>query len=765
MVDLARQAFTTNNFGLAAEIYERTIKENGPQAELFLGLADSFARGGHFSKAFGAYTNAFRLGKVTPEKLKHLVTALIESVRQDKARDKQQQASMRKSCMFTCLICRGLLNDPITILCGHTFCRKCLERDRSRTCKVCGIVHYRLTPSKLKTNVVLLNLIKKWFADECRAAELKCEGNKYFERADYPNAIQLYSQAIALSKTDHLLFSNRAHAYASLEQYSFALDDADSVIKLRPDWPKGFYRKGVAHYGLGHYEDAVISFMQCLTLDTEVSSARDYLSKCLHKILSRLPPDDPKSQMRQQEQNPSLFQILLSNNFNMEAVRPFITMNTLAHLQQIMTDTVTQASNFNPDQASGSKTAAAQDKVPTTAYGSDQNLSEKQRCNSVPTLEMRCSPEPPHRQRSHSQSPDRSVSETPSNRKRSRNPSSSQPRSPTHSCPQKCLRPSQSESLVADVKEIDRSLLSMEDLECSLCYRLFYQPVTTPCGHVFCRQCLDRCLDHQTTCPMCKSCLAEYLAERRQTVTESVQAILQTYFCAEFMERQRVHEEEMSELAKMGLDNQHEIPVFVCTLGFPTVLCPLHIFEPRYRLMIRQCMEAGTRQFGMCIPMSENEEEFSDYGCMLEVRDVHFFPDGRSLVDTIGGRRFRVLERGKRDGYNTARVEFLSDTILTEQELQEAKALESDIYTKVRAWLDTLPGMHRARIAQHFGSLPELDPHPNNSPNGPAWAWWVVAVLPLDTRVQLALLSMASYKERLQALEKVLQYLTRHSAR
>lgn len=28
--------------------------------------------------------------------------------------------------------------------------------------------------------------------------------------------------------------------------------------------------------------------------------------------------------------------------------------------------------------------------------------------------------------------------------------------------------------------------------------------------------------------------------------------------------------------------------------------CPLHVFEPRYRLMIRQCMESGRRQFGMC---------------------------------------------------------------------------------------------------------------------------------------------------------------------
>lgn len=43
------------------------------------------------------------------------------------------------------------------------------------------------------------------------------------------------------------------------------------------------------------------------------------------------------------------------------------------------------------------------------------------------------------------------------------------------------------------------------------------------------------------------------------------------------------------------------IPIFVCTMSFPGVACPLHIFEPRYRLMIRRCQETGTRRFGMCI--------------------------------------------------------------------------------------------------------------------------------------------------------------------
>lgn len=46
---------------------------------------------------------------------------------------------------------------------------------------------------------------------------------------------------------------------------------------------------------------------------------------------------------------------------------------------------------------------------------------------------------------------------------------------------------------------------------------------------------------------------------------------------------------------------------------------------------------------------------------MLQIRNVHFLPDGRSVVDTIGGKRFRVLRRGMKDGYCTADIEYLED--------------------------------------------------------------------------------------------------------
>ena len=199
MVDLAREAFSTNNFGLAADIYERTIQEKGPTSDLFLGLADSFARGGQFSKAFNAYTNAYRYGKVTPEKLKHLVLGLIQTVKQDISKN-GLQADLKQNCVFTCGICRGLLADPLTLPCGHSFCRKCLEKDKSKSCELCNATHYRLKLRNLSSNVVLTSLIEKLFPSQSRAAALKKQGNEFVAKRDFKNAIRVYTQAIDVGK-------------------------------------------------------------------------------------------------------------------------------------------------------------------------------------------------------------------------------------------------------------------------------------------------------------------------------------------------------------------------------------------------------------------------------------------------------------------------------------------------------------------------------------------------------------------------------------
>ncbi|VCX41608.1 unnamed protein product, partial [Gulo gulo] len=300
------------------------------------------------------------------------------------------------------------------------------------------------------------------------------------------------------------------------------------------------------------------------------------------------------------------------------------------------------------------------------------------------------------------------------------------------------------------------SFVDASDLECALCMRLFYEPVTTPCGHTFCLKCLERCLDHNAKCPLCKDGLAQCLASRKYSKNVIMEELIAKFLPEELKERRRLYEEEMEELSNLNKN----VPIFVCTMAYPTVPCPLHIFEPCYRLMIRRCIETGTRQFGMCL--GDPVKGFAEYGCILEIRNVQFFADGRSVVDSIGKRRFRVLHQGHRDGYNTADIEYIEDQKVQGDDYAELMGLHNCVYEQASSWFHSLKSSLKNRIISHFGPMPEKDADPQVNPNGPAWCWWTLAVLPLESRAQLPFLAMRSLKDRLNGIRRVLAFISRN---
>jgi ATP-dependent Lon protease len=104
-----------------------------------------------------------------------------------------------------------------------------------------------------------------------------------------------------------------------------------------------------------------------------------------------------------------------------------------------------------------------------------------------------------------------------------------------------------------------------------------------------------------------------------------------------------------------------ELPLFPLpdVVLFPGCLLPLHIFEPRYRDMLKAVM-AGDKLFGV-LNVDPTTRRPADIGCIAEVIEVEKLPDGRSNILTIGKGRFRVLEIKKEMSYLTGRVEFVED--------------------------------------------------------------------------------------------------------
>ncbi|KAK9716432.1 hypothetical protein RND81_06G232800 [Saponaria officinalis] len=99
------------------------------------------------------------------------------------------------------------------------------------------------------------------------ADEAKAKGNAAFAAKNYDEAIKHFSNAISLSPSNHVLYSNRSAAYASLGNFSAALSDAEKTVELKPDWAKGYSRLGSAHLGLRNIPDAIAAYKKGLEFD------------------------------------------------------------------------------------------------------------------------------------------------------------------------------------------------------------------------------------------------------------------------------------------------------------------------------------------------------------------------------------------------------------------------------------------------------------------------------------------------------------------
>lgn len=91
---------------------------------------------------------------------------------------------------------------------------------------------------------------------------LKDQGNAAFKASEWAKARDLYTQALEednKSEAAASLFANRAASYTHLGQYDRALLDANSAIKCRPTWSRGYARRAEAFSYLQSFEYAQAS--------------------------------------------------------------------------------------------------------------------------------------------------------------------------------------------------------------------------------------------------------------------------------------------------------------------------------------------------------------------------------------------------------------------------------------------------------------------------------------------------------------------------
>lgn len=291
------------------------------------------------------------------------------------------------------------------------------------------------------------------------------------------------------------------------------------------------------------------------------------------------------------------------------------------------------------------------------------------------------------------------------------------------------------------------ALRRMDEFDCSLCLKLFYSPVTTPCGHTFCRACLHRALDHSNRCPVCRTVL--FVSARNYPINVTLSAIIERNFPEEYTERKQ----EADATAVFGTE---VLPMFVMDVVLPGQKMALNIFEPRYRLMVRRAME-GDHRMGM-VGIDSKTAAPADVACEVEICECEPLPDGRFYLAVEGRRRCHIVRSWEQDGYRVGQVEWLSDDRppLGSAEAAQVGAHAAAAAELARGWVSRA---QEAARNNRRGRLPELvrqagDMPPVSQPE--QLSFWLAAMLPMGPEERLALMRSTSTSER---LNRVMSFL------
>lgn len=336
----------------------------------------------------------------------------------------------------------------------------------------------------------------------------------------------------------------------------------------------------------------------------------------------------------------------------------------------------------------------------------------------------------------------------------------------------------------SDLNSVPTQLLPdiFSELDCQICYSAVYDPLTTPCGHTFCRTCLLRSVDHSPACPTCRATMPPpfanlYHAPRSQILT----SLFQNFWPLVWEERKIAIQEDNSAADEVfgTMDSTRlgpgiTVPIFVCTLAFPYMPTFLHIFEPRYKLMIRRCVEADQR-FGICLPKQLTDDSIpgedrecptAQFGTILRIYNVQFLDDGRSLVETHGEDRFRLERWGVRDGYMVGHVELLPDDGTDgdaeddeASSLMSATALGMDLteddsdHTVEELLKEASDFIAQMRNGSAPWLLQRVQLTHGEVPSDPTvFAFWVASLIPVDENEKYLLLKARGIRTRLRII-------------
>ncbi len=155
----------------------------------------------------------------------------------------------------------------------------------------------------------------------------------------------------------------------------------------------------------------------------------------------------------------------------------------------------------------------------------------------------------------------------------------------------------------------------------------------------------------------------------------------------------------------MGELAVRELPLFPLpdVVLFPQEVLPLHIFEPRYRMLLRTVM-AEDRRFGV-IRWDPQSREMAEVGCCAEIIHCQTQEDDRSNIVTMGQQRFRVLDIVREAPFRVAMVSWIEDA--PEHDPEGLNALAGEVTQALHDVVE-LTAKLMGKPVQRPSDLPEL---------------------------------------------------------
>jgi Lon protease-like protein len=182
---------------------------------------------------------------------------------------------------------------------------------------------------------------------------------------------------------------------------------------------------------------------------------------------------------------------------------------------------------------------------------------------------------------------------------------------------------------------------------------------------------------------------------------------------------------------------------------FPHAVIPLHVFEPRYRVMMRHCLD-GDREFGVVLIERGSEvgggDVRFDVGTAARIVQADELPDGRFAVVAVGVRRVRVVRWLPDDPYPQAEVD---DLVEPAPDAGAAAAVAGVVDA-----FDALLALWRIVNPDLPERLPAFDADPNRA------LFEMAAAAPIETLDAQRVLEAANATTRAALLERMVRERT-----